>query len=740
WGPTTALVEGLEDPREPDTDNWAPQANRKVTLKGFAQGLRADLGVAHLFADRESEYLRGIAAPLFYASANRLLLMTGGTRAKWNGTRFETRAEGATVFLRVQAVADLVRPLTASDGTVSQREIFVTGRPVKFLVEALDANGAHVSGYRGTVNFETTDAGAAVPQAYSFTEADAGMKILELTFRRTGEQKIFVRDTSNTRVRGEHAGIRVVSSGSPDATGATARRPVFVATAPKFQPQCFGGWSLRGESQAIRFDVQVRTDLVKVTGDVERELTVAQRPVTLVITARDSRGELAGRFTGRVALEYAGSGPVEGPAEIAFAAGDGGVRSVEIVFQTPGNHRVSARDVAGGAIQGELAALEVLRPDSPQADGAVVRAPAIARGESCNVQLGTLAGSPQARYLTAPWDWGGYDPTKEQGPSPLRLLNAEFLAGPAGVPVAPLGATESALVPPVPYEDLDSLGTLLASLAEFLRVTRPGAPLGNYLGDGSNVGDVLDPTKPMIFPRDGRMLAVGVLAGVLKNLVAPDGHIMQTSPGTPGGELGLAFYDRVNLGGKVGNPVPVRSVSQLLIVAATLQRELSHDPDVPDELKALLPQLGDVLTVGGFTLGAKGQEPDGGFREFMGQAQPSGRNLRNSVLALRALTYAFEQNGMLAVMIRVKNGWDHLDRVWGDADVPSFVQGPTGGAPASPSDLWELLNLWEETRATLQGHPHTQLDWPKWERRFQVLGNLLRGQLQTQHGPVALGL
>ncbi|HTL13150.1 MAG TPA: hypothetical protein VL588_11720, partial [Bdellovibrionota bacterium] len=378
-----------------------------------------------------------------------------------------------------------------------------------------------------------------------------------------------------------------------------------------------------------------------------------------------------------------------------------------------------------------------LRPDSQQVAAATITPPELPKTDRCRAVVGEMANDPTAKFVSGPWDWGGYDPTKTVGPSPMRLLNAEFLFGQAGVPVAPSTAAESGIVPAVPYEDLDSMGSLLLSLTEFLRVTRPGTPLGKYLGDGSNVGDVLDPTKPMIFPRDGRMLAVGVLAGILKNLIASAGHISQAAPGTPGAELGLAFADGVNLGGKIGNPVSVRSVAQLLIAASTIENELANDPDVPAPLKALLPQLGDVLTVGGYTLGAKGQEPDGGFDAYMGVAQPAGRSLKDTVMGLRALTYAYEHNGMSAVMVRVKKGWDYIDQIWGSHDVPSFGGTPQG--PANPSELWELVNLWEETRATLQGHPITQLDWAKWDHRFQTLTSVLQAQLATEHGPVALG-
>ncbi|MDP1804959.1 MAG: hypothetical protein Q8K72_07330, partial [Acidimicrobiales bacterium] len=49
-----------------------------------------------------------------------------------------------------------------------------TGQTFDLRVRARDDGGSVDTGYRGTVHFSSTDAGAVLPPDYTFTEADAG--------------------------------------------------------------------------------------------------------------------------------------------------------------------------------------------------------------------------------------------------------------------------------------------------------------------------------------------------------------------------------------------------------------------------------------------------------------------------------------------------------------------------------------------------------------------------------------
>jgi hypothetical protein len=67
-----------------DLDN----PNGQATLHAFATGLRVDIRAASLFDTSTDPQLKALAGPLFYAAANRLLVLMGGTETKWDGTKF----------------------------------------------------------------------------------------------------------------------------------------------------------------------------------------------------------------------------------------------------------------------------------------------------------------------------------------------------------------------------------------------------------------------------------------------------------------------------------------------------------------------------------------------------------------------------------------------------------------------------------------------------------------------------
>jgi hypothetical protein len=67
-----------------DTDN----PNAPTTLHAFAAGLRVDMRAATNFANSTNPQMKAMAGPLFYAAANRLLVLMGGTQAQWDGSKF----------------------------------------------------------------------------------------------------------------------------------------------------------------------------------------------------------------------------------------------------------------------------------------------------------------------------------------------------------------------------------------------------------------------------------------------------------------------------------------------------------------------------------------------------------------------------------------------------------------------------------------------------------------------------
>jgi hypothetical protein len=343
-----------------------------------------------------------------------------------------------------------------------------------------------------------------------------------------------------------------------------------------------------------------------------------------------------------------------------------------------------------------------------------------------------------------PWNWGEYDPTRvkdpqnpaSKDPTPFRVFPGEFLVAGRGVPRL-LPSTE-------PAETLSDLAELLFAGVDFLKHTKPDAVFGRNFGSPERMGELQDPRSPILFPRDGRMLAVGMMGAVLKNLVAPNvGHAEKKAEGSPDFGLGLAFHDRVTLAGREGQPGSVRGLARLLLAASELRKVMTTDPDVPQELKEYGPQVDTALQVGALTLGAQGQEGDGGFREKLGVRMAEGRTLSSLVAGMRALTRAHDESEMLVILIRIKQSWLFLDRLWGAGQIPRAVEG-SGGRLINPSLLWELSNLWEETQKSVRpklisGGLAPEINWTHWERRFDSLRRRLTTQLESDEGPELLG-
>jgi hypothetical protein len=87
-----------------------------------------------------------------------------------------------------------------------------TGTPTHLTVTAYDVNGNIATGYRGTVQFTSTDPGATLPASYAFTAADAGKHsfLSSLTFQTTGAQVLTLKDAANATITGSR-GITVLT-------------------------------------------------------------------------------------------------------------------------------------------------------------------------------------------------------------------------------------------------------------------------------------------------------------------------------------------------------------------------------------------------------------------------------------------------------------------------------------------------------------------------------------------------
>ena len=76
-------------------------------------------------------------------------------------------------------------------------------------VTARDAYGNTATGYRGTVQFTSTDYHAVLPADYTFTAANAGTHTFSVTLNTAGTQAVRARDTVTSTITGLQTGIVV---------------------------------------------------------------------------------------------------------------------------------------------------------------------------------------------------------------------------------------------------------------------------------------------------------------------------------------------------------------------------------------------------------------------------------------------------------------------------------------------------------------------------------------------------
>jgi hypothetical protein len=175
-------------------------------------------------------------------------------------------------------------------------------------LSALDASGTAAAGYRGTVRFTATDAGATLPSNYTFTAADAGSHTFAsaVTLRTTGSQTVTAIDTADAAITGSQT-VQVASS---------------------------GGSSLR-----------VTTGSSSWTAGVSNSVTVS---------ARDGSGNVMTGYRGMV--RFTSTDPIATlPASYTFTAADAGSRVFTgVTLRTARLQTITATDAASSSLTGSL--------------------------------------------------------------------------------------------------------------------------------------------------------------------------------------------------------------------------------------------------------------------------------------------------------------------------------------------------------------------------------------------------
>jgi hypothetical protein len=352
----------------------------------------------------------GVVLPADYtftAGDNGTHTFASGVTLLTAGSQTVTATDTANGGLAGSATVT-VSPAAASTLTVSAPSSVTQSIPFTLTVTARDRFGNTATGYRGTVHFTTTDAGAGVnlPLDYLFTAADNGAHTFTngATLMTVGTQTVTATDTINSSITGQ-ASVNVtadvathfgVSAPSGSTAGAAFSVTVTALDANNKVVSGYGGTvhftssdaraALPGDATLTNgtgtFTVTLKTagsQTVTATDTANSSITgqasvtvspaaastlvvgapasVTQgAPFTLTVTAQDPYGNTATgyRGTAHFTSSDAGAGVVL-PPDYTFTAGDGGVHTFSngATLVTVGTQTVAATDTAAGSITGQ---------------------------------------------------------------------------------------------------------------------------------------------------------------------------------------------------------------------------------------------------------------------------------------------------------------------------------------------------------------------------------------------------
>jgi hypothetical protein len=196
-------------------------------------------------------------------------------------------------LLHEGSFGQLFPSFSSPPGPATHLEVIVpssvpSGQTFNVLVEAEDASNRLASGYTGTVQLSlgTADAGATLPAAYTFTAADHGRHLFQVTLAATGSQTVTATDTTTSSI-----------TGSATTT---------VNPAPTL------------------------SQLLVVTP----ETAAVGVPTRVTVAALDASGHVLRNFTGTVSLSTSDSAATGLPPSYTFTASDRGVHTFDVTFGT----------------------------------------------------------------------------------------------------------------------------------------------------------------------------------------------------------------------------------------------------------------------------------------------------------------------------------------------------------------------------------------------------------------------
>jgi FKBP-type peptidyl-prolyl cis-trans isomerase 2 len=228
-----------------------------------------------------------------------------GVVLKTAGTQRITATDTATHSITGSQTGIAVSAAAASQFTVTAVSSTIAGSSFNVVVTAFDPYGNVATGYRGTVQFTSSDSKAVLPANYTFTATDAGTHTFSgVVLKTAGSRSITATDTAHGSITGSATGIAV-------SAAATSQFSVTAVAS-----------------------------------------TTAGSSFSVTVTALDAYGNIAAGYLGTVHFTSS-DGKAVLPANYTFTAGDAGTHTFSgVVLKTAGNQSITATDTAHGSITG----------------------------------------------------------------------------------------------------------------------------------------------------------------------------------------------------------------------------------------------------------------------------------------------------------------------------------------------------------------------------------------------------
>ncbi|WAM24863.1 lamin tail domain-containing protein [Myxococcus sp. NMCA1] len=227
-----------------------------------------------------------------------VMLLTSGT-------------QGVTVVDTARPVLTDTLEVEVSTGAAAELELsalpaaVAAGEAQSLTVTARDGFGNIVTGYTGTVRFESDDPEATLPADYTFVPGqDAGQHTFSVALVTSGARSVTVRDAGNA--------------------GLTATVSTQVLSGPA---------------------VQLTVQLASAT-------TLAGEPVAATVSVRDAHGNLASGYRGTVHFEIPGDVQATVPSDYTFTESDAGQRLFNVTFAAVGSGQLVVTDTTTATLTG----------------------------------------------------------------------------------------------------------------------------------------------------------------------------------------------------------------------------------------------------------------------------------------------------------------------------------------------------------------------------------------------------